>query len=189
MLKRRDFLRGFIGAGVLLGMNPESILAGEKENRIKASGEFKELAWMKTIFCCFDNPALAMRIGECAEELNCDVFWGDPDSPDIIAIPYFIAVIDRGLMSVGWYIRYIQYRKETDDKTPLILVDTHHGLDDLLRLDEFLHLPKIKEIKNKLVLQFDPVDQYAIEKIIEIIRLERAKVISNWKKWSEEANL
>ena len=70
MLKRRDFLRGFIGAGVSMGINPGSFLAfREGENRMEV-GEFKEKAWMKTIFCMFENKDLETRIGELATRLN-----------------------------------------------------------------------------------------------------------------------
>jgi len=173
MIKRRDFLRGFIGARVLMGINPESVLVGGEKREIEDVSAFKEKAWMKTIFCCFENPALAMKIGESAEQLKCDVFWGDPNSPDIIAIPYFIAIVERGPFSVRQLMEYWEFCRETDDGTPLIIVDAFHNFNSLL--------PKLK---NKLVLQFDPVDQDAIEQIVKFIRLERARVLSEWRKWA-----
>lgn len=62
------------------------------------------------------------------------------------------------------------------------LKDAFHRLDDILRLNELLRLPKINDIKNKPVLQFDPVDKDAIEQIVRLIRLERARVLSDWRK-------
>lgn len=166
MIKRRDFLRGFIVAGVLMGINPESVFAVVK----KGYAELKEPAWMKTIFCIFENPDLKKRIVECARDLDCEVFWGDPDSPDIIAVPYFIAIIDRGFIPKDWSMRYLQYCRETDNKTPLIVIDSLQGFESFL-----------PEIKNKMILHLNPLDQCAIEEIIAITKFERIRALSDWR--------
>ncbi|MEK6689924.1 MAG: hypothetical protein AABY78_01315 [Nitrospirota bacterium] len=171
MLKRRDFLRGFIGAGVSMGINPGSFLAfREGENRMEV-GEFKEKAWMKTIFCMFENKDLETRIGELATRLNCEVCWGEPSSPDIIALPFFISVIDRNLVGENYWYEYIRFCRETDDDTPCLIVDNNKDLP-------------VPKIINKKVSHFDLKDRTAIEEIIEIIMHKRLKVLSDAKNQS-----
>lgn len=166
MLKRRDFLRGFIGAGVSMGINPGSFLAfRERENRTEV-GEFEEKAWMKTIFCQFDNSELKSKIEECAKKMDCDIFFGEPSSPDLIAIPYFISIVDRSLVGDECWNEYLRYCKETDDDTPCLIVDNNKDLP-------------VPKIKNKIVSHFDLTDRSKIEKIIEIIKYARLKVLSD----------
>jgi len=67
-----------------------------------------------------------------AREMNCTVWQGEPFTPDLIATPYFISIVDRNLMGGECWNLFLSYCRETKDDTPLIIVDelSHLGLPD-----------------------------------------------------------
>jgi hypothetical protein len=54
--------------------------------------------WDKTIFAQFENPELKNELMKYANKHHLDVFWGNPEHPDLIACPCFALVIDRNLI-------------------------------------------------------------------------------------------
>jgi len=83
----------------------------------------KPLFWLDIIFIQFNNPILVNKLEELAENLNCDLLVGDNDSPDIVALPHFIAIINRNVLGDEWWNYYLDYLKESGDKNPCIILD------------------------------------------------------------------
>ena len=73
----------------------------------------------KTIFAQFDrSTSLASILERCASKRGKQVYWGEPGSPDLLAVPSFLAIIDR--MDVGLYVyeHYIELAAECSVKDP-----------------------------------------------------------------------
>jgi hypothetical protein len=86
----------------------------------QSSGEAQKSCFgERLIFAKFDNDALATALERCAKRIGCVVFWGE-DPPDIIAIPYFVGVIDRRSQGEGAWQSYLEYLEEVFDGKPII---------------------------------------------------------------------
>lgn len=114
----------------------------------------RELMWSKTILCQFDNPALKEAVERLAKDSDCDIWHGRPGWPDILAVPCFIAIVDRNLIGEEIWNDYLRFCEEVNDDTPCVI------------LDEIKHLGLPK---NKFVTQLDMNDPYSIHAAREII--------------------
>ena len=85
--------------------------------------EHTGFTWDKTIFCQFEDQELKEKMERCAKEIGCKVYYGKPNSPDIIAIPYFISVLDINLIGEKYWIEYVNFCEEVEDNTPYILIN------------------------------------------------------------------
>jgi len=70
--------------------------------------------WDKTVFAVFDNKKLKSELEKWVIENNCELCWGVPRTPDIIAIPYFVSVIDRNVLGDEAWEMYLGF-KDPDD--------------------------------------------------------------------------
>ena len=61
------------------------------------------------------------RLRILAQEMNCELLSGD--TSDIIAFPFFIAVVDRNQVGLKWWNTFLEYRLETSDYLPCIVID------------------------------------------------------------------
>jgi hypothetical protein len=77
----------------------------------------------QTIFCQFNHKMLKAAVKECAKDIGCHIWNGEPGSPDIIAIPSFIKIIDRRTVGKEFWKDYVEYCKEVDDNEPCMIVD------------------------------------------------------------------
>lgn len=77
--------------------------------------------WLSSIYVQIDKQALDKKLLSLARELDCDLLKGD--TSDIIATPFFITVVDRNVVGQQWWDRYLEYRIETGDQIPCIIVD------------------------------------------------------------------
>jgi len=82
----------------------------------------------KTIFAQFENDELKKELEKCAIKKRCDIYWGKPDSSDIIAIPHFISILDRNITGKEAWKNYLKYLEETGDNTPCIIIDNRNDL-------------------------------------------------------------
>ena len=55
--------------------------------------------------------------------MNCTVRQGEPFTPDILATPYFISIVDRNLIGEECWNLFLRFCLETKDDTSLIIVD------------------------------------------------------------------
>jgi len=117
---RRKFLKGVLAGGMALGLSP-AVKAEAKAD--PSPGIPRGYARQSTIFCQIGNPQLLSDINLLAQKLKCDIWLGEPFSPDILAVPYFVAIIDRNTLYPAQWEEHLQLRLELNDTTPFILVD------------------------------------------------------------------
>ena len=69
------------------------------------------------------NIDLAIEINDFCQENNKKIFFPEPGSPDIIAITFFVMIIDRNFIGKSAWEDYCDYSKDGDDDTPVIIID------------------------------------------------------------------
>jgi len=69
------------------------------------------------------NISLAIEINDFCRENNKKIFFPEPDSPDIIAIPFFVLLVDRHFIGKSAWEDYCDY--SNDDNTPVIIIDSN----------------------------------------------------------------
>jgi len=113
------------GAGFALGASSSlSIASSDKDDFIYKRKIYGDLYKPnETSFCQFDNKDLLAVIEKHAAELGCKVYHGEPGSPDILAIPYFVAIVDRNIVGEETWDCYSDYCNEVNNKIPCIIVD------------------------------------------------------------------
>lgn len=75
-----------------------------------------------TIFASFEHRPLRERLEMAAQDLGCAVYWPE-HPPDIVAIPWFVAVVDRAILGSDAWSMYEQYHAEIEDQEACILID------------------------------------------------------------------
>jgi len=99
--------------------------------------------WDKTVFAVFDNKKLKSELEKWVIENNCELCWGVPRTPDIIAIPYFVSVIDRNVLGEESWEMYLRYHDNDEDDPEYwqtevcIIVDDKRDME-LPRYDQVL---------------------------------------------------
>jgi hypothetical protein len=66
-----------------------------------------------------DNINLAIEVNDFCKENDKKMFFPEPGSPDILAIPFFVMVVDRNFIGKSAWEDYCSYSK--DDDTPVIM--------------------------------------------------------------------
>jgi len=129
-------VRYSIAAGLFYGGNDTSIpflmrlLETEKESPIVK--KTAEVAFFRikpqypfpkedTLVFASDNINLAIEINDFCQENNKKIFFPEPGSPDIIAVPFFVMVVDRNYIDKSAWEDYCDY--SNDDDTPVIIID------------------------------------------------------------------
>jgi len=131
-------VRHSIAAGLFYGGNDTSIpflmrlLETEKESKIVKKTAEVALLRIKpqypfpkedTLVFASDNINLAIEINDFCKENNKKIFFPEPGSPDIIAIPFFVMVVDRNYIGKSAWEDYCGY--SNDDDTPVIIIDSN----------------------------------------------------------------
>ena len=98
-------------------------------NRIIIDGKAHRYSWLNTLFIQLDDFDLIMKIGDLAQELDCELEIGREDYPDLIAVSFFMGVVDRRLVGSKMWEECLDFRSEFGGNKPLIVVDTENGLD------------------------------------------------------------
>ena len=123
-MDRRAFIKNMLKTSMVLGINGSLEFASGNQRGIGYRGDmpsYSEYNWKTTIFCQFDNESLKDYIEVCALDIGCKVYHGEMGSPDIIAIPYFVALVDLNSMDTYTWENYVDFCHEADDNTPLII--------------------------------------------------------------------
>lgn len=155
MLNRRDFLRNIISAGISFGfVNPCKIAASIKLYNNRKTLAKNSYALENTIFCQFNNEVLKTELEKCAERIDCNIWYGEPFSPDILAVPYFISIVDRNIVGKDIWETYVSFCDEVNDDAPCLIVDNI----------KYLTIPK-----TKYVSQFDLSDYSSIIAITHVV--------------------
>jgi len=91
----------------------------------------QELMWLRSIIFQLDSNILSDKIVCMLAPMDIDLLIGERDSPDLIAIPHFAAVVDRKHIGRKWWQEYLEYRILVNDKTPCFVVDDIDQPDDI----------------------------------------------------------
>jgi cell division protein FtsZ len=143
-------------ADILWGVVPDdTITENFKATVFAIGGEYKKPHWAKNIFCQVENKELSIELEMLAREMNCTIRRGEPFTPDILATPYFISIVDRNLIGEEYWNLFLQFCRETKDDTPLIIVD---------------ELPHLELPDHKNILLVDLKNPQAIGEIKSAIR-------------------
>ncbi len=98
-------------------------------NEIIINGKSHRYSWLNTIFIQLDDHDLIRKITDIAQELNCDLEIGREDFPDLMAVPFFIGIVDRRVVGATMWEEVLGFRSEFGGNKPLIVVDTENGVD------------------------------------------------------------
>jgi len=167
-MNRRDFFKqlpGLVALPLLLpgtdaGSRTKSI-ASEAPNVEKP---WNYLHWTDTIFVQTENQAILEALDIYAGSTGCYFRDGKKDSPDIIALPYFAAVVDRTLVGRDNCDSFLQFRDEVTDLNLCIVVD---ACKDWPTLDWD---PNIRII--------DPGEPQTAKQIVDLIRRHRKSYLN-----------
>ena len=76
-----------------------------------------------TLAFASDNINLAIEINDFCRENNKKIFFPESGSPDIVAVPFFVMVVDRNFIGKSAWEDYCGY--SNDDNTPVIIIDSN----------------------------------------------------------------
>ena len=128
--------------------------------------------WDDTIFAWFKNQKLKLELQNWANENSCNISWG-MSPPDIIAVPFFVSIIDRNLLGLEGWESYLEFIRRVNDNKPMVseseLIDIKDDsvciiVDDIRDME----LPKLDT-----VLYFDLNEKESIPTIIKTVAAER----------------
>jgi hypothetical protein len=80
-------------------------------------------SWFNTIFASFSNEGFRRKLEYLASQLQCQIYWSKYP-PDIVAVPWFVAVVDRNVLGAEAWTLYEKYCKEIGEKEWCILIDS-----------------------------------------------------------------
>ena len=157
----------------------EDILAAEGliryddyHRRISLKGDDKEIAYSakprfvwenhnETVLALFDHEKLKAELEKWAIKNNSKISWGDPRSPDVIAIPSFALIIDRRFMDTESWDLYLEFSNDYDgdgveywQTKPCIIID---GIRDM-------ELPRFNQVM-LFDMEFDESIQWIIRAV------------------------
>ncbi len=98
-------------------------------NEIIINGKSHRYSWLNTIFIQVDDFDLIRKITDLAQELDCDLEIGREDFPDLMAVPFFIGIVDRRVVGPTMWEEVLGFRSEFGGNKPLIVVDIENGVD------------------------------------------------------------
>lgn len=111
-----------------------------------------------TLAFASDNINLAIEANDFCKENNKKIFFPEPGSPDIIAIPFFVLLVDRHFIGKSAWENYCDYSKDGNDNTPVIIID-----------------PKVKQSMEKYPIRPSHDHVFLIEQWPQSILLEKLK--------------
>ena len=76
-----------------------------------------------TLAFASDNINLAIEINYFCRENNKKIFFPESGSPDIVAVPFFVMVVDRNFIGKSAWEDYCDY--SNDDNAPVIIIDSN----------------------------------------------------------------
>lgn len=183
-MNRREFLKkSFWAVGIFGLIGPSQVLGSNRKGPAKPITSLKGYPLDRTIFCQFDNPALKREIEKLANGLGCRVYYGKPDTFDIIGVPYFVAIIDRKLVGREAWEAYLEYCRQTGDQTPCLIIDGQVGLEfpshgNFILLDRF---DKTNDRLKKLIVSVKPRNSEANGKYAQETIRHKRPILSKQK--------
>ena len=172
MLDRRDFLKGFVAAGLVMShgdLFSESLMNMPEKTSPKRN---------RAIYCVVDNSELEAALKTCAEEINCEILFDCPESPELFFdhhylpffdgsneavgdkyVAHFVAVVDGSIIDEAVWDMYVEFCNDGDIKAPCLLIGNSEHLE-VPQIGDIYHLAAndhgaivdtIKKIKSGLL--------------------------------------
>jgi hypothetical protein len=165
VMNRREFIKSLIGTG-LYSILPASLSQGLQyddkgsdfaslSNKLTAESPRE-----KRIFCQIEHMSLESDIEECAQQIGCEILYGEPFSPDLLALGGFIYILDRNFVGKFWWNEFVSMCDEYKWKEPCILVDT---------------IQTLNQPKSNFIMQVNLADTVSITPILYVIKETRVQ--------------
>lgn len=84
--------------------------------------------WRKTVLALFNSDLLKPEVIKWAEQNSIQIVWGDPNSADIVAYPYFALIVDRKILGDGFYSLYLEYLQDVNTPIDPQKLKINHGI-------------------------------------------------------------
>jgi cell division GTPase FtsZ len=111
-------------ATIIWGTATDESIGEEFRIMIFASGrKYEKPCWANNIFYQVENKNLKLELERLSRERNWTLREGGAFTPDLVAIPYFISIVDRSLIGEECWNVFLEFCRESRDDTPLIIVD------------------------------------------------------------------
>jgi hypothetical protein len=160
-MNRREFIgKSLWAAGISWLIGPSQVFGLTRNAPVKPGRGPQGYRLDKTIFCQFESPTLKKEIEQLAKDLGCRVYHGEPGSFDIIGVPYFVSIVDRRVVGRQAWGTYLEYCRETGDKTPCLIIDGREGL-------------QFPSLRNSIL--FDPRDKRTAKYIKNLIAAAKTR--------------
>jgi len=135
MTDRREFLKSLVALGCMapLGMadDPHGTPVAQPGGQVRVVVPIPDVPWRRRIYCQFDQREhwdLLRALRTCAEETDCDIVFGEKDSPDLYAIGGFVLVLDRSQVGDEVWRDYVEMYQDDTDITPCFIIDRRTDL-------------------------------------------------------------
>ena len=135
MTDRREFLKSLVALGCLaplrIAVDSDATAAAQTGAQVSVVVPIPDVPWRRRIFCQFDSrehKALLSALWRCADETDCDIVFGEKDSPDLYAIGGFVLVLDRSHVGDTEWRHYVEMYREDGDITPCFIIDRRTDL-------------------------------------------------------------
>ncbi len=111
MISRRTFINKLIFGSIASSLiNFQTVIA--KSSALLNVPDQKGPAWDKTIFCIVDDPVLERALEKLAREINCEVLFDWPYSPELIFDHHFVSVINGSIIEESAWDLYVDCCEE-----------------------------------------------------------------------------
>jgi hypothetical protein len=125
-IRRHNFLKVLSNSMAMLLYSPMLFLERTRRNiqeSIAGIGPYKKVyAWKKTILVISKDKNLIALLDSLADKFDKKITLGDQNSPDLVAIPNFVSIVDLNYLTQYQWEFYLAYRKEVDDETTPVIV-------------------------------------------------------------------
>ncbi|MBM4309166.1 MAG: hypothetical protein FJ123_20755 [Deltaproteobacteria bacterium] len=158
------FGMGVAGLSPLFPKNVSGSTALKPEVRkMSDATDLRGFSILNTIFASFSNEEFRPKLESLASELQCRIYWSE-DPPDIVAVPWFVAVVDRNVLGSDAWTIYEEYCKEIGEKEWCFLIDNEPPscfAFKQIRIEE----PEIQDSLIEMICNFHPraVRKYKVD--------------------------
>ncbi len=139
-----------------------------------------------TVAIAFSQSSLLQRIQNWVKKRNVDMFELRPDTPDVLAVPHFVSIVDRTVLGLEMYDTYLRCMHEVkssiEDIAPKVNIEE---VPDFSETTPFIIVDSRRDLpyaENDFVAQINADEEDGIDWILNI--LETA-YLSNQKRRGE----